>query len=83
MEIDHSKVMDHVTASKEYWDRGEEKEKLRVKDREEILGLKFKKGQQVRDKVTGEVVEIGGGTREAIAVHNTGVQGSKGIRGEG
>jgi len=40
--------------------------------REALMGLKFKKGQRVVDKITGKEVEIIGGKRETIAFRPAG-----------
>ena len=74
-EIDHSVVMDTITRAKGYWNRKEEKGKLKMREREEVLGLKFRQGEKVIDTVTGEEVEVIGGTREIVAFHGPGSTG--------
>jgi len=41
---------------------------VRDPDREEALGLKWKRGDKVRDKITGKGGEILAGTRRAVEV---------------
>lgn len=75
MAIDHQKIIDGMTESKEYWDGKKEKGKLKPSQREEILGLKFKKGEEVKDNVTGKRGTIIAGSRAITGVQGTGNKG--------
>ena len=44
-------------------------------DREVVLGLRFRKGDKVRDKVTGERGTVEAGTRKAVTVSHAGEEG--------
>jgi len=43
------------------------KEEILPPQREALMGLKYRKGQRVVDKITGKEVEIIGGKREIVA----------------
>jgi len=53
------------------WKRDVSKKDTLVPQPEEGLGLRFKKGQRVKDKVTGQGGEILGGTVEDVTVQGT------------
>lgn len=48
---------------------------VRDPDREEALGLKWKKGDKVKDKVTGKGGEILAGTKRAITISRSRSEG--------
>lgn len=75
-EIDHSAIRDSITRARSYWEEKKEIAKAKGLPREEILGLKYRKGQKVKDTVTGEEVEIIGGTREVVTVSGPGGKGT-------
>ena len=70
-EIDHTKIQDNMRSSLEYWESKKEKEKIKPKETEEILDLKYKKGEEVVDEVTGKRGEVLGGTRKIIGIKST------------
>ena len=54
---------------------------LRDPEREEILGLKFKKGDEIYDTITKKGGKIIGGTTKSIAVSTPGGKGGKRVPG--
>jgi len=71
MAIEHHKIIDTLTRARSFWEEKKELKRVRPPEREETLALQFKRGQKVRDKVTGEEVEIIGGTREIVTFSST------------
>ena len=65
-EIRHRELLDTVTQNVEYWKSQREKDKIQTPDRLKILGLKYRKGQKVFNKVTKKEVEIIGGVRTIV-----------------
>ena len=76
MKFNPTEVMDHITKAQEPWlvDPAQ-RPKLRAV-REEVLGLKYRPGEIVKDSVSGKEVEIIGGTRETVTISTPGSSGS-------
>lgn len=55
---------------------------LQDPEREEVLGLKFKKGDEVYDTVTKKGGKVIGGTTKSIAVSTSRGKGGKRVPGE-
>lgn len=70
-ELDHQLIKDQITEGMDFWISRKEIEKLRPVSRYDILGMKFKPGDKVTDKVTGEEVEVAGGTKAIVGVQGT------------
>jgi len=70
--IDYTKIFDHIRHSTDYWVAKKELHLIKPPQREQVIALKFKKGQKVIDKITGEEVTIIGGTRTVVAFRSTG-----------
>ena len=64
--IDHRKIIDHLTSALYEVDKLKEEPSPRI-EKEEALGLSFRKGRKVKDKVTGERGEVLYGTIKRIA----------------
>jgi len=68
--MDSIKILDRVTEAS-MWKRDVKEKNTLVPQPEEGLGLRFKRGQRVKDKVTGQGGEILGGTVEDVTVQGT------------
>ena len=69
--IDHASILADIRANTQAMDQPEGDISL-DDQREEILGLKFHKGDIVQDLTTGDDVEIIAGNREAFRVSTAG-----------
>jgi len=63
-----TKLQTVLDSSKRSFQEQKKRGPVRDPDREEALGLKWKRGDKVKDKVTGKGGEILAGTRRAIEV---------------
>ena len=64
--IDHRKIIDHLTSALYEVDKLAEEPSPRI-EKEEILGLSFRKGRKVKDKVTGKRGEVLFGTIKRVS----------------
>ena len=64
--IDHRKIIDHLTSALYEVDKLAEKPSPRI-EKEEALGLSFRKGRKVKDKVTGKRGEVLFGTIKRVS----------------
>jgi len=69
--INHTKLLDGVRATTQFWVSKEDKEKIKGTSKEEVLDLKFRKGEEVVDNVSGQKGQIIAGTRAVIGVQGT------------
>ena len=69
--MDHAKIIGDVQEAL-YDVKKLQEERPPFVEREEILGLKFKKGQRVRDKKTGQGGEVIYATRVSVTFQSSG-----------
>jgi len=67
MAIDHRKIIDDLTVSIYDIDKLKEAPSPKI-DRETVLGLSFRSGQKIKDKVTKKKGVVIYGTRKSVAV---------------
>ncbi len=70
MSIPHRKIIDDLTVSIWGLEKLKEAPKPRVRS-EEVMGLAFKKGMKVKDKVTGKEGEVIHASRKIIGTSKT------------
>ncbi len=66
MEISHAKIHDLITRAMKVEPLAEQEYEYRVSTREQVLGMRYNRGEQVIDRVTGKGGEVIGGQREAV-----------------
>ena len=66
MEISHSKIHDLITQAKKKEPLMEKEYRYTSPTREEVLGMRYKRGELVIDKETGKGGEVIGGIRETV-----------------
>jgi len=66
--MDIAKTLDVMRRARSNWEQAEKAAQAQRMTREAILNLRFRPGQRVRDKVTGEEVEIYAGTRKIVTI---------------
>jgi len=76
MTIEHRKVIDKLSTVKTKTTQIKNRAGSLEPSEEEILGLRFKPGDQVTLKETGEVVKVAKGTRASYVVQTPGKKGS-------
>lgn len=76
MTIEHRKVIDQISTVKTKIDEIKKKAGSLEPSEEEILGLRFKPGDNVILKDTGEVVRVARGKRASYELQAAGKEGS-------
>ena len=66
VEISHTRIHDIITQAKKAEPLSEEEYRYMVPSREEVLGMRYKRGETIIDKVTGKEGEVIGGVRAAV-----------------
>ena len=66
MEINHRKVHDLIVQAKKKEPLSEERYRYITPTREEVLGMRYKRGDDIIDLETGEGGEVIGGIRETV-----------------
>ncbi len=66
MEISHSKIHDLITAARKKEPLSEKAYEYKALTREQVLGMKYNRGETVVDRVTGKEGEVIGGIRETL-----------------
>ena len=66
MEISHSKIHDLITQAKKKEPLMEKEYRYSSPTREEVLGMRFNRGETIIDLETGKEGEVIGGIREAV-----------------
>ena len=68
MAVDHQAVIDEITAQGYFWKTLKEKIKKYKKDDHFLMGLKYKPGDKVIDKISGKEMIIVDGKRTPYQV---------------
>jgi len=77
--MDIAKTLDVMRRLRASWEEAEKAAQAQRMTREMILNLRFRPGQRVRDKVTGEEVIVHAGTRKIATIPIPREEGSGGV----
>jgi len=73
---EHRKIIDLMTPLRQLAEEHRKNTPLKETEPERLWGMKFRPGQKVRDKVTGEEVEILAGERATVTVSPAEAEGA-------
>jgi len=71
MALENTKILDSITEAKKFWREPRKDEGIRPTPREKVQGLKFARGQRLRDRVTGKEVTVIAGVRRTATFHRS------------
>jgi len=80
--MDIAKTLDVMRRARSNWEQAEKAAQAQRMTREAILNLRFRPGQKVRDKVTGEEVIVYAGTRKIATIPIPREEGAGSLPGE-